>query len=477
MDMKSSIWTREELIDAVTPIKINGGDFNSSGVSIDTRSLKSGEVFIALTGQNSNGHDYINRAIMAGASAVVIDNSEHLNKYKIPTVLVKNCEEALNQLATFRRNQSKAKIIAITGSVGKTSTKEALFFVLKNFGRTYATQGNYNNHLGVPLSLSNMHRSCDYGIFEIGTSNPGEILPLSKLVKPDIAVLTAIAAAHLQNFDSIEDIAKEKLSIIGGLSKDGILFYNGITCDNYIQNLTVKNENYTKFYRDFQNRTINQQYLNINYKGYHFEFPNLQSSAVRSQIILSVLTLCDYLHLDINKACTILNNLQMPKGRGKISKLNIPATNSLEKNSSIDMIDDSYNANPLSMTESIRFATNYAKGQNKKLTLIVGDMLELGSNEIKYHEELKSLIDTTVINRVITVGSLMNFLKLKIENNVKSENFADSRHLEKNLFDILDQNSVLLIKGSHSTGLYRIAEQLLKFETTTLKEIEDKDAL
>ena len=469
MDMNSSIWTKDEVIEALVPIQVKGDNFFAAGVSIDSRSIKKGEIFIALSGINSNGHDYIEKATQNGASSVIIDDLNFLNSVSIPVTLVDNCEMALNRLAVYRRKQSKALFIAITGSVGKTSTKEALAFVLKNFGKTYATEGNYNNHLGVPLSLSRMHRDCDYGIFEIGTSNPGEIAPLSVLVKPDIAVITAIAPAHLQNFNSLRDIAVEKSTIIAGLSQNGILFYNGYAAQPIVENSEIKQVNYTEDFIYKHSNRENTSYLSFSYQNQKYEFDRLPMSSILVQLFMAIVSICEYLKLDNGKVSTILNQFQLPKGRGKIHNLLIKNVSNGLIQRKITLIDDSYNANPLSMKESIVFATQMAKNSNQKLVLVIGDMLELGKDEIKFHLDLSSSIDSHYLTWLITKGPLIKNLSDNMRNDINTINFANLDDLYKKLFDIVDNNSVLLIKGSHSTELYKLVDRLLSFETDSAK--------
>ena len=277
MAQQSVIWNRSEIVAALHSATVFGEDFAGTGVSIDTRTLQEGDIFVALTGDHSNGHDYVRIAQDRGAAALIISEPDRAQTVTIPCILVENCEQSLRDLASFRRKQTRASVIAITGSVGKTSTKEALRFVLQEFGKTYATDGNYNNHIGVPLCMARMSKDCDYAIFEIGTSNPGEISPLSQLVQPDLAIITAVGAAHLQNFENIAAIAREKLSIIDGLKESGILFFNGITCPNSYQNCGRVSVNYMRQYSALDEENQNQANLNLVFDGFDLILQKLQT--------------------------------------------------------------------------------------------------------------------------------------------------------------------------------------------------------
>ncbi|MCX8501167.1 MAG: UDP-N-acetylmuramoyl-tripeptide--D-alanyl-D-alanine ligase [Alphaproteobacteria bacterium] len=461
------VWTRQDLTAALNPSKISDGDFICSGVSIDSRTLQQGDLFIALTGEKSDGHDFLASAEANGAAAAIVSDAHAADRLTIPYILVSNTETALQSLALYRRQQTKATVIAITGSVGKTSTKEALKFLLENFGKTYATQGNFNNHYGVPLSLSRMTRDCDYAIFEIGTSNPGEISPLARLVQPRIAIITAVAAAHLQNFRDLSEIAEEKKSIIDGLDRKGILFYNGVTCPSNYGDGAITSVDYMRQSNLNVNSRNNQSCLTINFDNRVQDFSRIPNNFIIEQIFYACLEVAKHLHLSLDKTCEILNSYRLPKGRGKHTILSLAPRDCDQKRREILLIDDSYNANPLSMKESLIFAGNFAAAHNKSLFLVLGNMLELGNDRLRFHQELAEYIDQRSCTTLFTLGEQISILSKAKFYKTKVTSFTSIAELEKKIFDNLDENSVLLIKGSHGTGLYRIVDVLLSFEVNS----------
>ena len=217
------LWTSKELTN-ITKGKCNKS-FVATGVSIDSRSLKRGDIFVALKDKR-DGHDFVQHAFNKGASAAIISKQVKI-KNEMPLLLVEDVNETFNNLALAARKRSKAKFIAVTGSAGKTSTKEMLKLVLSKNFLVHATEKNFNNKLGVSLTLSNLHSNVDYAIVEIGMNERGEISPLSKLVSPHIAIITSIGQSHLENLKSIDNIMLEKLDVCDGLDKEGICFIPG----------------------------------------------------------------------------------------------------------------------------------------------------------------------------------------------------------------------------------------------------------
>ena len=215
------VWTADEAQKA-TYCKLLGQDnWEAMGISIDSRVVKKGDLFIALKGLKSDGHDYIREAFLKGAAAVMVEHLPPNFSTLSPVMMVDNCLDALYRMAIYRRIQSRAKIIAVTGSVGKTSTKEMLNVAFSNFGLTHYSFGNNNNEIGVPLSLARMPKDAEFGIFELGMNHKNEISPLSKLVRPAVAIITNVAEVHIENFPSLEGIADAKGEIFDGMDKEG----------------------------------------------------------------------------------------------------------------------------------------------------------------------------------------------------------------------------------------------------------------
>ncbi|HEY8192012.1 MAG TPA: Mur ligase family protein, partial [Alphaproteobacteria bacterium] len=220
----SVIWTAKEAGAAT------GGDsrqdWAATGLSIDTRTIKPGDLFIALKGDRLDGHDYVADALMKGAAAVMVSRIPAGVKSNAPVLLVDDTFTALQALASSSRHRTGSKIIAVTGSVGKTGVKEMLAQVFAGQGQTHASKGSFNNHWGVPFSLASMHAGTDYGIFEIGMNHAGEITPLSQMVLPHVAIITTVESVHLENFNSVEDIADAKAEIFAGMDHNGVAVLN-----------------------------------------------------------------------------------------------------------------------------------------------------------------------------------------------------------------------------------------------------------
>ena len=221
------LWTAAEIATATGGSC--SGSWSATGVSIDTRTLKIGDLFVALRGPTFDGHDFVDAALARGAAGALVHRADvtsperksDSDKSHDRLVVVKDTFAALQDLARAARTRSTAAVVAVTGSVGKTSTKELLKIALGAQGETSATEGNLNNHWGVPLSLARMPRGARYGVFELGMNHAGEIAPLSRLVQPNVAVITAVEAVHLEFFASVEDIADEKAAIMDGLVSGG----------------------------------------------------------------------------------------------------------------------------------------------------------------------------------------------------------------------------------------------------------------
>src|SRR5687768_5045109 len=214
------LWTSCDAA-AATNGTLHGQAWNAIGVSIDSRTIKPGDLFIALTGPNFDGHAYAAKALAAGAAAVLVSHRPDDIAANAPILLVEDTFAALQDLGSVARLRGKAKIIAVTGSVGKTSTKEALAACLGALAPTFATVGSLNNHWGVPLSLARMPADCTYAVFELGMNHAGEIGPLSRQVQPDVAIITTIEVVHLEHFGSVEAIADAKAEIFEGMSPNG----------------------------------------------------------------------------------------------------------------------------------------------------------------------------------------------------------------------------------------------------------------
>lgn len=421
--------------------------FEASSVTTDTRNIKVGEIFVALKGENFDGNKFCVDAIKKGAVAVICDDAE-IAKTNNKIILVENSLKALFKIAKTRRKTAKAKIIAITGSVGKTTTKELTRDILLQKYKVHSTIGNLNNHIGVPLTLANMPIDTEFAVIEMGMNHADEISYLSSIALPDIAVITWIAENHIEYLGSLENIAKAKAEIYEWLKRSGsaiapsdsdyfqliseIIDSNGIT-------------NSFSFGRDCNNVFNNGAEYEFNIDEDEFSINVPISDELVLNNILCALTICKVAGVDISKTKKIIENFKPVKGRGEVLKLKNGAK----------IIDDSYNASPTSMVKALKNLTNQ---KSERKIAVLGNMLELGKNSQKYHEEISNYL--TGINEVYTVGNFMKFLSKKLPKNLKNKHFDDYKSAYEFLNNYLKKSDLVLIKGSHGSNLWKLVEEL-----------------
>ena len=443
----------------VNKIITNNSNINFNGVSIDSKSVRSGNLFIAIKGKNNDGHNYIKEAFLNGASKCVVSkNFKKISKDKL--IKVFKTYNFLKKLASLKRNYTNAKIIAVTGSSGKTSVKDLIGNLLNNYGRTYFSPRSFNNSYGVPLSLCNLEQEHKYGVFEIGMSKRGEIYDLSKIVKPNIAIITNVAEAHIENFENLKNIAKAKGEIIDNISRSGSLiidrdnkFYNYFKSKAEKRKIKVVTIGYNKK-SDIKIVKIKNyiKYKLITIRSFNKEY----KLKIKGQFIKNItfaIAVIEILNLNVNKIKNKIKNIKTLEGRGKIYKIKY-------KNFNFNLIDESYNANPLSMKQSILNLSNI-KNDNHKYILL-GDMLELGKKSQKLHEKLSPIINNSNINKLFIHGNyIMNTYK-----NVKKDKRGNVLQYKSDFKDvllpILQKNDYLMIKGSNATGLNKISKNLTK---------------
>lgn len=423
-------------------------------IVFDSRLIEEGDIFLALPGATSDGHDHVKSALEKGASAAIVSKIiEGVDKEKL--LLVSDCLKALSDIALYKRKKSNAKFIAVTGSVGKTSTKELLGLALSAHGKTFISQGNYNNFLGVPISLASIPDDTEYAIIEMGMDHKGEITPLSNLTKPDIAIITAIEKIHIANFDSIEGIAEAKAEIFAGMNNEGIAIINSLSnchellkktaphgaisfgVESKVSNYQVKN-NATKAELNILGKKIT---LNIdNILGIH----QINNMAIALSCVAS-------LNLDPAKSIPMLEKFQLPRGRGLVSKITVNDKN-------ITLIDDSYNAGPASVKAALRNLSYY---QGRKVA-ILGDMTDMGDEALKLHLGLKQDIIDNKIDKVICFGKMMSNLYEDLPEAKKLGQYLTLKELALELPDKLEEKDILLIKGSlYLTKLYGFTKHLM----------------
>ncbi len=465
----------DEIISATGGQARNICNFTIDSISMDSRNIGKNALFVAIKGRRFDGHDFVKSAIESGANAALI-GEKFANKFdSLPLIIVPDPLRGLENIAHYARNRSKAKIIAVTGSAGKTSSKEIIKSVLSNFALTHASIKSYNNHWGVPLMLSSLDKRAKYAIFELGMNNAGEISTLSKLVRPDIALITNIAPAHLEQLGSLENIALAKSEIFTGLKKSGLAIIN---IDNNQANILLQEAKKAKIseiitygFADNAHVRITNIVTNSDNMSADIIFPDKQVKLTianfgQHRIVngCAALIIAHNLGLDIEKSLQIIAKQQPHKGRGEMISLKRDGKELL-------LIDDSYNANPLSMRASLEVFANLAKNNGKKI-LVLGDMLELGKNAKRFHKELKPFILKTKPDIVFLIGEHMRSLAKLFEadeSDILVKYDKKIENIDDEIINKLDFGDMIMVKGSLGTRLGTIVARI-KTEFASLQE-------
>ncbi|MFV0251473.1 MAG: UDP-N-acetylmuramoyl-tripeptide--D-alanyl-D-alanine ligase [Rickettsia aeschlimannii] len=445
------IWNSKTL-SAALGITISNS-INCNEVQFNSKDVKKDDLFIALQG-NRDGHDYVLDAIDKGAAAVIISKRVEIND-KDKIILVDDCFEALQKMALYKRENSKAKFIAITGSVGKTSTKEALKVLLQHDFLVFASRGNFNNKLGMLINLASMADDTEYAIFELGMNHKGEIRELVQILKPNIAMITNISEVHLEFFNSLEEIAEAKCEIFANFSKNDIAVINADTnCYNKILSI-LKNLSITDIHSfGRSSKTLaelilyenlgEQVYLKykINNKVLDVTIPFIPRHFTENYT--GVLLIIDILGKDIEIAANHLANISPTKGRGEI--INIQ---------NCRVICDYYNASPQSMKAALEYLKQ-VPAENK--TAIIGDMLELGENSKRLHEKLVQYILDAACSKVYLVGVNTKYIDDLLPSKIAKKYFKNVDELITHITNLFEGNELILIKGSRGVKLDKIVD-------------------
>ncbi len=432
---------------------------NFHGLAIDSRIVKKGNLFLTIKGKKNDGKDYISQALKKGARHIL--SSKKINKFRKHLIKVDNEIKFLNNFASMKRNKTNAKVFAITGSAGKTSLKNLINDLLRNYGKTVSSPKSYNNRYGVPLSLSNLHFKHEYGVFEVGMSKKGEIHSLSKLIKPDIGIITNIGEAHIENFRNLKSIADAKGEIINNIQKGGTLILN--RDDKYFKYLekkaNLKNLKVISFGFNSKSDILatTTKKFNRNYKlgiKTRDQILKIKVKDLNVYNILASIALLKELKLDLKKVVRHFKYYQPSSGRGKIHKIK-------RYNKNFNLIDESYNANPLSVKNAIKNFSSIKKNNFKKY-LLLGDMLELGGKSEILHKDLSKVINNSDIDKVFIKGPRTLFTYKNIDKKKRGNIFQQEEDVDFILNDIIANNDYLMIKGSNATGLNNLSKRIIK---------------
>jgi UDP-N-acetylmuramoyl-tripeptide--D-alanyl-D-alanine ligase len=411
----------------------------SSGVATDTRCIVPNQLFFALKGHNFNGNKFAFQALENGAGYAIIDENEYAQTEQFITV--NNVLETLQELANFHRNYLGIPILAITGSNGKTTSKELIFAVLSKKFNTVATVGNLNNHIGVPLTLLSMNKTTEFGIVEMGANHPKEIESLCKIAQPDYGYITNFGKAHLEGFGSIEGVIAAKSELYNYLKANNkFLFLNS---DDPIQQKQLSYKNNFSFGSSRANIPVeyitNKEYAEVLYDG----------------IVFNSLLPGNYNAINMAAAICIGHYFQVPIKIIKVAIANYTPQNNRSQIIEIGktkLLMDAYNANPTSMRAALESFNKFPA--NNKIA-ILGDMFELGATSEKEHQDLVTYLEILNFNRVFLVGA--NFKKAKA-NSSKIQQFEKFPELEEAIISTDFQNTQVLIKGSRGMALERLLE-------------------
>lgn len=462
--MTSPLWTRAEVL-AATHGTAEGADWIAKGVSIDSRTLDAGDLFVAIKGERTDGHAYVDAAFKRGAAAAIVSDATDAMRKAGPLVVVPDALEALNALGRAARHRTGAKIVAVTGSVGKTGTKEALRAILSEQGPTHASAASYNNLWGVPLSLARMPAKTRFGIFEIGMSAPGEITPLSKLVEPFVTLITTVEAVHMAFFNSIEEIADAKAEIFDGMQKGGI---------------AVLNRDNPHFARLEKRARAAGASRVVSFGEHPQADAHLEKVALKEDCSCVSATICGEpvtyklgipgrhivinslamlacvkaLDADLTLAALAFAHLKAPKGRGERHQVAAPGRPFL-------LIDESYNANPASMRASIEALGQTEPGARARRIAVLGDMLELGAESIALHRELTIPLARADIDLVFACGPHMRELYKALPADRQGMYAETSAGLIAPLIETIHDGDVVMVKGSNGSRMAPVVEALL----------------
>lgn len=456
----TSLWTAKDA--AAATGSNSAGTWTASGVSIDSRSVAPGDLFVALQGPNFDGHDYVIQALEKGAAAAMVHRAiQDSDRYQDRLLVVKDTFLALQDLAKAARARTKARVIAVTGSVGKTGTKEALKLGLSVQGKTHASEGNLNNHWGVPLSLARMPADTKYGVFELGMNHAGEIAPLSQLVRPHVAVITTVEAAHLEFFNSVAEIADEKAAIMAGLEPGGAVV---LPRDNpHYARLaaaakTYKVANVIPFGTAGDSKaslvawslTPDGTQVAAEFDGRRIMYDMIVSGRHWALNSIAALAAVSAAGADYHLAAGALAKLAAPVGRGARTRVRV-------EGGAVLVIDESYNASPAAvrvLADTLAQMHQPVGGtRGGRLIMVLGDMLELGAAAAALHADLAASLKLADIHLVFTAGPLMKHLHDALPTDMRGAHAPDSKALAPLVLDAVRAGDVVAVKGSHSSHM------------------------
>jgi UDP-N-acetylmuramoyl-tripeptide--D-alanyl-D-alanine ligase len=439
-------------------------DWTAGGVSIDSRSVAAGDLFVALKGPKFDGHDFVAGALGAGAAAAMVERVPEGAPADAPLLVVGDTMEGLNALGRAARARTAARIAAVTGSVGKTGTKEALKQALAAQGPTAASASSFNNQWGVPLSLARMPAGSSYGVFEVGMNHPGEITPLSRLIRPDVAIITTVAPAHTEFFPSLAAVADAKAEIFAGMSGGAAV----LNRDNEFFGRLVaaaRAAHVGEIVGFGADRRAEARLLSCR--------PGPEGSDVSADICgirvdyrigiagrhhvinsLAVLAAVRALGADVRRAAAAMAALEPLAGRGRRHRIAVAG-------GALTVIDESYNANPASMRAAIETLATLAPGRNGRRIAVLGEMRELGASAAEQHAALGPLLRASGVDLVFAAGPALAPMFGALPETMRGAHEAASDSLAPLVARAVHAGDVVTIKGSLASRMRTVVDALL----------------
>ncbi|HEV8013927.1 MAG TPA: UDP-N-acetylmuramoylalanyl-D-glutamyl-2,6-diaminopimelate--D-alanyl-D-alanine ligase [Stellaceae bacterium] len=459
----TALWTAQDA--AAATGGTTAGAWQASGVSIDSRTVAAADLFVALSGPKFDGHDFVAAAFARGAAAAVVAKQPPKLGPDPRLLLVGDTQAALETLGRAGRARAQGRIVAITGSVGKTGTKEALKTALARQGRAFASSGSLNNHWGVPLSLSRLPPDADYGVFELGMNHPGEIDGLTRMVRPHVAVITTIEPAHLGFFPSVEAIADAKAEIFAGVERNGAAVLNRDNPHFARLAKAAQDSGITRIIGFGEHPDATVRLLDC---ALHAT-ASVVTASVMGEVVdyslglpgrhwvmnsLAVLAAVRAVGADLAAAAAALATLAPLAGRGQRHTVAIAG-------GSFALIDESYNASPAAMRAAFAVLGSTEPGADGRRIAVLGDMLELGTESRRLHAALAQPLVEAGIDLIFTLGEEMRALDAALPPAHRGGHADDVAALASMLGRRLRTGDVVTVKGSHGSKLYELVAKLL----------------
>ncbi|MCB9206947.1 MAG: UDP-N-acetylmuramoyl-tripeptide--D-alanyl-D-alanine ligase [Ignavibacteriales bacterium] len=448
-------FTLEDIFNIPTAVIYEPDKYKSvTSVSIDTRSIKKNSLFVAIKGKNFDGHNYINEAVRKGASAIVAQYKKvnELDNIKVPIIAVRNTQTAYGEIAKIWRNKFSTKVISITGSNGKTTTKEILSHLLESKFKVHKTVANNNNQIGVPLTILSAPQNIDFIVLEHGTNHFGEIEYTAKIAQPDYALITNIGNSHIQYLESKEKIFVEKSELFKNVKENGTVFINN---DDQLLKST-KSTVASKVTFGFTKNSDVTCKINVDKKGNEIiiidgfgkkietSFPLLGIANVKNYLSAVAISL----KVGLTKSDIIKSTKTLTAVKGRLQKKDY---------NQFTIIDDTYNANPESVESAFEVVKNFQNRSNK--ILVLGDMFELGASTADLHKNLAKNINRIPNVKVFTIGKNSKLIFNEV-NKIEKKHFINRQVLKKYLSTVEIENSVILVKGSRGMKMEEFVKVL-----------------